>query len=335
VERIKQKMEEARKQREALQQHHPNTATPEKPGSSTSSSGTKRPSALLESGLRRYGGVAAVIAAILVTWWLGSGNQPDESPVAGAVADREQSINATGSLSRVDPTAEKLDEQITSLNDRVTNLARSVDELESRLTSTVAFTNSIIGKVQEIAAIPPMEKEVPRPVEAAVQQRQAPPGSTAAKPEEPKSDVTVTRLDAAPAAKPVIKTPDESAPASEETAGAAVGQVAASNPVTDATKTSPPDESPVMAAKPPPSSAAKDNLWVINLVSSPNKTDAERFAARAGSRGIETELLEVTVKGKQYWRVQITGFPSREAAKAYSGTARERLGLKDVWIKQR
>lgn len=75
--------------------------------------------------------------------------------------------------------------------------------------------------------------------------------------------------------------------------------------------------------------------WVINLVSSSIKTDADRLAQKARSMGIQTEQQQVIVKGKQYWRVQITGFSTEEAASAYAYNAKEKLGLQDVWIMKR
>lgn len=80
-----------------------------------------------------------------------------------------------------------------------------------------------------------------------------------------------------------------------------------------------------------------DNMgpWVINLVSSPSKADADRLEEKARSSDIQTQQQQVTVKGKQYWRVQISGFSTAGEARTYADTAMERLGLKDVWIMKR
>lgn len=72
--------------------------------------------------------------------------------------------------------------------------------------------------------------------------------------------------------------------------------------------------------------------WVINLASSPDKAAAERFAARALRNDIPVVLVKAGVKGRDYWRVQLTGFASRNAARSYAGPVSEKLGLKDVWI---
>jgi hypothetical protein len=72
--------------------------------------------------------------------------------------------------------------------------------------------------------------------------------------------------------------------------------------------------------------------WVINLASSPYKTAADQFAAKARTKDIPVELVKAEVKGRDYWRVQLTGFPSKAAARTYAGPTKEKLGLKDVWI---
>ena len=85
----------------------------------------------------------------------------------------------------------------------------------------------------------------------------------------------------------------------------------------------------------PAASTGKAGPWVINLASSQSKADADRLAERARSRDIQTEQQQVTVNGKHYWRVQITGFTTAAEAREYAGTIKAKLGLKDVWISTR
>lgn len=75
--------------------------------------------------------------------------------------------------------------------------------------------------------------------------------------------------------------------------------------------------------------------WVINLVSVPDKADAEQFAAMARSNDIPVELYAVTVKGKDYWRVQASGFSTADEARSRATSIRQQLGLKDVWVSKR
>jgi len=75
--------------------------------------------------------------------------------------------------------------------------------------------------------------------------------------------------------------------------------------------------------------------WVINLASLPNKAAADRFAESAQSKGIQTEQTRVSVKGREYWRIQLTNFPTAKEAKSYAGSVKEKLGLKEIWISRR
>lgn len=114
------------------------------------------------------------------------------------------------------------------------------------------------------------------------------------------------------------------------------GQSGSRNP-----KTATAGKAAVMELKEPASSerpaVSMDNTgpWVINLVSSPSKSDADRLEEKARSSDIQTKQQQVTVKGRQYWRVQITGFSTAGEARIYADTAMEKLGLKDVWIMKR
>jgi cell division septation protein DedD len=75
--------------------------------------------------------------------------------------------------------------------------------------------------------------------------------------------------------------------------------------------------------------------WVINLASLPHKADAKRFMENAESKGVAAGLYQVTVRGKNYWRVHVPGFTSAAEAKAKASLIKEKLGLKDVWIAKR
>jgi septal ring-binding cell division protein DamX len=76
----------------------------------------------------------------------------------------------------------------------------------------------------------------------------------------------------------------------------------------------------------------KHGPWVINLLSSPSKSDADRFADKARKLGIPVEQSRIRLKGREYFRVQLTGFPTEKQAGESAGPVKERLRLKDVWI---
>jgi hypothetical protein len=99
-----------------------------------------------------------------------------------------------------------------------------------------------------------------------------------------------------------------------------------------------PDDSPAPA---PPVTAANVNppqerltggRWVINLLSDPNEALAERFAAKARDHGVSVEQNRTEVKGRVYWRVQITGFQTAHEARAHAEEIKAKLNLKDAWI---
>ncbi len=78
-----------------------------------------------------------------------------------------------------------------------------------------------------------------------------------------------------------------------------------------------------------------DLPWLINLVSSHDKVAADHFVARARSKDIPVEQNRVRVRGKDVWRLQVTGFASESEARAYGALARDKLGLDDIWVFRR
>jgi cell division septation protein DedD len=94
--------------------------------------------------------------------------------------------------------------------------------------------------------------------------------------------------------------------------------------------------SPTAAAAPDRGAAAVANgPWVLNLVSLYDQTAAEQFAAKARTAGIPVVQNQAQVKGKPVWRLQVSGFASREAASHYADANKHKLGVKNVWIFKR
>lgn len=88
-------------------------------------------------------------------------------------------------------------------------------------------------------------------------------------------------------------------------------------------------------ATPPVDKPAKKGPWVINLMSLYDQAAADRFAQRAKSMGIPVEQNRTLVKGKPVWRLQVSGFDSRDQASAYGDANKTKLSLKNVWIFKR
>ncbi|MEZ5540774.1 MAG: PilZ domain-containing protein [Pseudomonadota bacterium] len=138
-----------------------------------------------------------------------------------------------------------------------------------------------------------------------------------------------------PAARPVTAQPGSQATRSDRPvqpkAQAEVPAVKADAvPPTAAAKTSTDNNTPAPVEKSAPS---PDAPWVINLISSTDKAYVERFSKESGAAArFNTELNSASVNGRQYWRLQITGFASAAEAKSQAGAVKTALGLKDVWI---
>jgi len=78
--------------------------------------------------------------------------------------------------------------------------------------------------------------------------------------------------------------------------------------------------------------AEKRGPWVVNLLSSPRKSDADRFADKARKQGIPVEQVTIRLKGREFFRVQLTGFLTQKQAEESARPVKDKLGLKDVWI---
>jgi len=81
--------------------------------------------------------------------------------------------------------------------------------------------------------------------------------------------------------------------------------------------------------------AGGDAPWVINLVSLYDKAAADQFVSRAQSKGVRVEQNKVAVKGRDVWRLQISGFATQQQARDFADGATEKLGLKEVWVFKR
>ena len=79
----------------------------------------------------------------------------------------------------------------------------------------------------------------------------------------------------------------------------------------------------------------KNGPWIINLMSSPNKSDADRFAEEARRKGIQVQQTSAMLRDREFFRVQVTGFQTATQARESAGPVKERLGLEDVWIFKR
>lgn len=261
-------------------------------------SGMKRILNLEENNLWFLAGQAVLIAAVIIGWRIVL------EPGLGATLLQRPGVAETGQSDAASRRViEALEKQVVGLNERVAILTDSINHRESNpiVTAEQGFTSSIARK-QTATAEPEQVIETLPP----------------------------------PAAGQKAGNANLAQPSNPRTKSAAAVQTGAGNvvPTVAGTAAFRADHASV-AQKRPAGSVGTGDPWVINLVSSTRKADADRFEEKARSRDIKTEQQLVTIKGQQYWRVQITGFATAKEARTYADSARDKLGLKDVWITRR
>lgn len=89
------------------------------------------------------------------------------------------------------------------------------------------------------------------------------------------------------------------------------------------------------AAQTQPQGIGSDNPWIINLLTLYDKASANQFMEKARAQGIRADTNQVSVQGQPVWRVQVSGFSTRDEASAYGDISREKLGLGSIWIYQK
>jgi hypothetical protein len=261
-------------------------------------SGVKRLLNLQENNLWFLTGQALLIAAVIIGWRIVS------EPGSGATLLQTPGVTKTGQSDAASRRViEAQEQQVAGLNEHVSMLT---DSIKSRKPDPVVKTNrglaSSIARKQTASAEPEQILETTPPT-AAVQK--------------------AGNVNLAQPSNPLTN----SAAATQSGAGNVV-------PTVSGTAAFRAGHAPV-GNKRPPGSVGTGGPWVINLASSTRKTDADRFEEKARSMEIKTEQQLVTIKGHQYWRVQITGFASAKEARTRVDEVQEKLGLKDVWILKR
>jgi hypothetical protein len=261
-------------------------------------SGVKRLLNLQENNLWFLAGQAVLIAAVILGWRIVS------EPGADASLLETPGVPKTGQSDAASHwVIEAQEKKIAGLNDRVELLTDSINYRESHaiVTAEQGLTSSIARK-QTARAEPEQSIETLPPTAAGQKAGNA----------------------------------NLAQPSNARTRSAAAAQSVTGNVVPTVADTAAfrADHTPA-AKKRPAGSVGTGGPWVINLVSSSRKADADRFEEKARSMDIETEQQLVTVKGHQYWRVQITGFATAKEARTKVDAVQEKLGLKDVWILKR
>jgi len=298
MERIKQKLDVARKQREQLQ--HGYTTSTENAGHRESDAFTSEKSrvmALKGNHTRLLLGTGVIILSAVIIWWSVSNNEHEVNRLSDIEMLELQIASTSGSTA-----FDRMNMKIAALAEEVDLLTASINQLETKLISAHLTTDSIIAA----KAIQPSTTGTTQQTTAKIEHilETLPP---------PASGITETETRVAIAPR------------------LSSGGIASDSSVTSAAM----EHQPPVTNNGPATKSSKNGPWIINLVSTSRKADADRLSKKALSKDIPTEQQQITVKGTQYWRVQITGFSTADDARAYADTAREKLGLKDAWIMKR
>ena len=292
---------------------------------------------------------AALMVLVMILWWSTSGNEPGRIRLSDSDLLESDQTGAAGSLA-----VEKLEVRITALIKHLDVLTESISHLESKLASAHLMTDTLIQSQKELASSTSFNH---RSTSEAEQALLAPPSADTG---QSGRETSVAKIPGQTADAITTRQPDKTAldtaaskesyttrmPDSRVTEPSASPSPGAAIVVDEQSSTHPPETSATSKAKVmegqapvadvvPAVSIDKNGPWVINLVSTSSKADADRLVKKALSRDIQTQQQQITVKGIQYWRVQTTGFATQEQANAYADIAKEKLGLKDVWIMKR
>jgi len=81
--------------------------------------------------------------------------------------------------------------------------------------------------------------------------------------------------------------------------------------------------------------AAKPGNWVVNLASYTWKSTANKKMEEFRSKGVDAELVTVTINDKPMHRVRVAGFGSSRLAKEQVSSLEQQLDLEGAWISRR
>jgi hypothetical protein len=88
------------------------------------------------------------------------------------------------------------------------------------------------------------------------------------------------------------------------------------------------------ARRPAPAQEVRNlsSTWVVNLASYNFESMAERKLASFRDKGVNAELVHVTVKGRPMIRIRTSGYKSYSEASDWVTLLEERLGLEGAWV---
>jgi cell division septation protein DedD len=292
---VKEKMYQARLQRSRLQEDG-HISSPDNHAEGILAVPARRYSRLLSINKKlSWLAGGAVLGAVIVTMVWRVGLIREGDELTASTLEQYRKLMELPTPSETN----KMKEELANLNEQVHLLTATVADLQAKLLENYTEYNSIAGQDRELE---PDDSQQQANSANNMQQLEVlpPPAAVLDYTRTPKGKETLT-----PGA------------AAGNTHISSIGQSTTANveQTQDADKESGP--------------------WEINVASLLHKADAERFVGKAKSRGVDAGLYQVTVKGKKYWRVHVTGFHTAAEAKSNADVIKERLGLKEVWVAKR
>ena len=161
MERVKQKMEKARKQREGFQ--HPRTRAADglnarRPASSHARSALI--ATMASNGIWGFLGVAAGISITMIVWWSSTSNSTADTEISDSPSlITNQTAEVSHSHSRTNVTV-MLTEDITQLSERVRQLTNNVTDLEVKLLRVQVLANSTDAVEGNVASVVQQQQSI-------------------------------------------------------------------------------------------------------------------------------------------------------------------------------
>ncbi len=143
---------------------------------------------------------------------------------------------------------------------------------------------------------------------------------------------TLSSEKATPPALPKKPDPEPAAPAEVKAPppAAAGGESGKAAREADAPQRPLPKEPPKTAAASPPQqvkSLMGSGRHYVQVSSTTNRQWANDLVRKLGTKGIPTDSVPVTIKGKQWYRIRVGSFPDRASAQKAQGILKQSMGL--------
>jgi cell division septation protein DedD len=193
---------------------------------------------------------------------------------------------------------------------------------------------------QEMTGTTPLEPAtLPAPAgslaeRSAPQPSAVPPAPGAVTPPEP-APLQITQAETLDAAPAPLTPPSPVPPAAEPVPAPVSSPATITAPVVALLDDPGTTESPAQTLPPLSASNPGDGDWVVNLAAYRTEADARHALARFRNKGVEAELVHVTVHDRPLVRIRATGYHTAREARDWVGLLEERLGLEGVWISKR